>query len=150
MAVMTLGADSALDNQPAASASAEAFMRAFREFRRLDDADGNFETPEFQLAMYAFEGAKERALFKTEDHDEAALAALVAFDKAQLIIDGGFTIGGGRLADEDERAELVAIQQAVKSLWRYHDRAGGKAARPFAKYVGAAEQRDLVAWQEGR
>lgn len=139
------------DHQPAASASVEAFMRAFREFQRLDDLDGNTDTPEFQLAMYAFEGAKERAVVhRAEDHDQAAIAALVAFDKAQLILDGGFTIGGGPLADQDERAELYAIQNALKNLWRYHDREGGKAARRFAEYVGVAEQLDLVAWREGK
>lgn len=135
------------DDQPAASASAEAFMRAFEEFRRLDDDASDTDTPEFQLAMYAFEGAQERAVFKVHDHDEGALAALVAFDKVETILGGAYTAGGGPFADDDMRAELRAVQKALRNLWRHHDRAGGVAARPYAEYLGAAERRDRVAWE---
>ncbi len=152
MAVMTLNPDSNLDNQPAASPSAEAFMRAFREFHRLDNPPQDLtDTPEYQLAMYALEGAQARALVgRVDNHDEGALAALVAYGNLQLIIDGGYTVGGGVLEDDDLRSELVAIQNALQALWRYHDREGARAVRSYAKYVGAAERADTAAWQDGR
>ena len=152
MAITTLTPASAADNQPAASASAEAFMRAFREFHRLDNPPEDLtDTPEYQLAMYAFEGAQERAIARRPDnHDEGALSALVAYGKLQLILDGGYTIGGGALEDDDLRTELVTVRNALQALWRWHDREGAKAVRPYANYVGAAERVDTVAWQDGR
>ena len=86
----------------------------------------------------------------SDDHDSAAICPLVAFSKVQLLIDGFYRIGGDEAVDDDERAELQKVQSALRLLWRYHDKLGGKAARPYAQYVGAVEKRDLVNWERGQ
>ncbi len=75
MATTTLGSGGTNDNQTAASPSSEAFIRAFRTFHDIDNPPHDLsDTPEFRLAMYAFEGGQERVIAKRiENHDEAAV-----------------------------------------------------------------------------
>jgi len=62
MAVSTLRKDIGDSNETATSPTAQAFMQAFRDFHTIDnDPKSDTESPEYYLAMYAFEGAKEGA-----------------------------------------------------------------------------------------
>lgn len=128
--------------------SAEAFLDAWREHRRLDDAEeAQTDSAEYYRAMFAYEGGQKRiGDAHVRGNTEGALAALIAIDRINLILGGFYAVG--MEIDHDEAEELRGIKRTLENLWRYHDRAGADpATREYAKYVGAVQKNDLVSWE---
>lgn len=142
MATTTLGADSARAIPAAAKGKPAAFVLAFQEFRRVEDGDEDADSTEYQAAVNAYEGAVDRLLVGEADtHDEAAFTALAAFNELDIVLGDGC----GRLSKE-AKAVLSKVSEGLEKLWRFHDKAGARAARAYAKYVGVVDTCDERRW----
>lgn len=140
MASCSLPAKTSVDEP---CARARAFMKAFRAYRETDDdTSGSVDEAEYQLAMYGFEGARSMILGAqiTDVHDGAA-KALVAYDGIRCFLDSQDT-----KIDRYDREHLENVSEALRTIWRYFDLAGGSSVRPFAEYVDAVDDVDRRNW----
>lgn len=122
------------------SAFATAFMDAFHAEQKWHDADG--ESVEYQSAINALEGAKARARFGVDKCPaHRAIAALVAYEEAGVILEDHYTSRNDR--DDDERQAIRLIRETLHWVWEDADKAGGTEARPYAVAVGAMPGRSM-------
>ncbi|OHT22181.1 hypothetical protein [Edaphosphingomonas haloaromaticamans] len=151
MAVEPLRAEFAQNNDVSAEREsdpfAEAFMQTFLEWKVLDE-DLNHEIDViYKRLAFAYEGGKARAAFGGwyMSGDHAAIAALVAFEEIDMILDNQYQTPSMERGREEENA-LLRVAESLRSVWRYLDRQGFTAVRPFARYVGAVQKSDEIIW----
>lgn len=111
-----------------------AFMRAFEAWEKAEN-DLEPEDADYQFALCAFEGAKDRARHaRDKSPDHLALAVSVAYEEAGNILANGYRLIDQKI-DGAERVAMEVIKDTLDEVWQ-HLKPSVKEARPYAYYVG--------------
>lgn len=127
-----------------ANPGVSAYLAAHADELRFDQADdGGSDTLESRMAQFAARGGRDYVMaWGITDAEHGALAALLAAERLEYLIDG-YSLRNERgdrqlTFGAEETYEVYQIKHTLLNLWRHLDPAG-RQFQPFARQLGLVD-----------
>ena len=115
-----------------ADAYTAALIAALAEWRAVDLERVESDDPRYQLAAFAFDGGLGKARHCIDNADRAVIAALYAYDVLENI---------RSFASHSDQQDFRVVSETLLGLYRWAERHGTGAARPYVEYAVPAQDR---------